>query len=67
MRDRFDYDSPYWIFGKIADWIFLESYMRKLLEERNELIKKIAESEDWRKFQIILELFGDLRFDAFEN
>lgn len=50
MRDRFDYDSPYSVFGAIADWIFLESYMKKLLTERNELIKQIAEGEDWRKF-----------------
>lgn len=50
MRDIFDYDSPYSIFGAIADWIFLESYMRKLLENRNTLIKRIAESDDWKRF-----------------
>jgi len=50
MRDVFDYDSPLWIFGKIADALFLESYMRKILTERNELIKQTAESENWRKF-----------------
>lgn len=50
MRDVFDYDSPYRIFGRIADTFFLESYMRKLLEERNKLIKKTAESDEWQKF-----------------
>lgn len=50
MKDVFDYDSPFWILGKIADALFLESYMTKLLTERNLLIKKVAESEDWRKF-----------------
>jgi len=50
MRDRFDYVSPLWILGKIADALFLENYMRKLLTARNRLIKRIAESEDWRKF-----------------
>lgn len=50
MKDVFDYTSPFWILGKIADALFLESYMRNLLTERNLLIKKIAESEDWRKF-----------------
>lgn len=50
MRDVFDYDSPYSIFGAFADWLFLESYMRKLLENRNSLIKKIAESDDWKRF-----------------
>jgi len=50
MKDVFDYASPLWIFGKIADALFLESYMRNLLTERNLLIKKTAESEDWRRF-----------------
>jgi ligand-binding SRPBCC domain-containing protein len=50
MKDVFDYDSPFWILGKIADALFLKNYMKNLLTERNLLIKKIAESEDWRKF-----------------
>jgi ligand-binding SRPBCC domain-containing protein len=50
MRDVFDYESPLRIFGKIADAFFLESYMRKILMERNRLIKQTAESEIWRKF-----------------
>jgi ligand-binding SRPBCC domain-containing protein len=50
MKDVFDYSSPLWILGKIADALFLENYMKKLLSERNLLIKKIAESADWRKF-----------------
>lgn len=50
MRDVFDYDSPLWIFGKIADALFLENYMREILTSRNDLIKQVAESEDWRNF-----------------
>lgn len=50
IRDVFDYDSPLGFFGVIADFIAVESHMRTMLEERNELIKQIAESEDWRKF-----------------
>ncbi len=50
MKDIFDYDSPLWILGKIADALFLRNYMKNLLTERNLLIKKIAENEDWRKF-----------------
>ena len=50
MKDVFDYDSPLWILGKIADALFLENYMKNLLTKRNLLIKKIAESKDWRKF-----------------
>lgn len=50
MRDVFDYDSPYSILGTFADRLFLESYMKKLLENRNALIKRIAESDDWKRF-----------------
>jgi len=50
MKDIFDYDSPLGILGNIADTLFLEKYMKNMLEERNNLIKGIAESEDWRKF-----------------
>lgn len=50
MTDVFDYDSPLGFLGKVADWIFLESYMRNLLASRNRLIKKVAETEDWRKY-----------------
>ncbi len=50
MKDVFDYDSPLGILGKIADALFLEKYMREILTERNQTIKKITESDDWRKF-----------------
>jgi ligand-binding SRPBCC domain-containing protein len=50
MRDVFDYLSPLWILGKAADALFLQKYMTKILTERNELIKRVAESDEWRKF-----------------
>jgi ligand-binding SRPBCC domain-containing protein len=43
MTDLFDFQSPLGILGRIADRIFLESYMRKLLMKRNGLIKIAAE------------------------
>lgn len=50
MRDEFDYKSPFWIFGKIADVLFLKNYMTQILSERNKLIKQVAESEKWKHF-----------------
>ena len=50
MRDSFDYDAPLWILGKIADVLFLENYMTRFLQERNQMIKEIAESEKWREY-----------------
>jgi ligand-binding SRPBCC domain-containing protein len=48
MTDVFNYESPLGFLGRLADRIFLENYMRKLLEKRNETIKEFAESDKWR-------------------
>ena len=52
MKDRFDFASPLWPLGTIADVLFLTRYMTGLLEKRNEVIKQAAESEVWRQFLI---------------
>jgi ligand-binding SRPBCC domain-containing protein len=44
MRDVFDYDSPLGWLGVLADRLFLEKYMRSLLERRNAVIKQAAEA-----------------------
>jgi ligand-binding SRPBCC domain-containing protein len=43
MTDIFEFESPYGIIGKIVDRIFLETYMKRLLVRRNEVIKEEAE------------------------
>ncbi len=49
MIDVFDYTSPFGIIGKLADKLFLENYMSKLLEKRNQVIKDFSESDDWKE------------------
>jgi ligand-binding SRPBCC domain-containing protein len=44
MTDIFMYESPMGLFGKMADQLFLKTYMRKFLEARNAIIKEFAES-----------------------
>ena len=44
MKDTFDYTSPFGIFGRIANVMFLKHYMTRLLRTRNSLIKSVAES-----------------------
>ena len=44
MTDHFDYTSPLGWLGKLADRLFLESYMTDLLRQRNTVIKEAAES-----------------------
>ncbi|MEL6867398.1 MAG: SRPBCC family protein [Bacteroidota bacterium] len=48
LIDVFDYESPLGILGKLADYLFLEEYMERFLEERNEIIKTYAESDQWK-------------------
>jgi len=43
MRDVFAYESPLGILGRIADVLFLESYMKRLIERRAAAIKLEAE------------------------
>ncbi|CAN5270695.1 hypothetical protein BH09SUM1_BH09SUM1_05140 [soil metagenome] len=50
MRDVFTFESPLWIFGQLADAVFLTRYMRNFLIERNRQLKAGAESEEWKKF-----------------
>ncbi|WHY64463.1 SRPBCC family protein [Neobacillus sp. SuZ13] len=43
MKDKFDYTSPFGPLGRLADVMFLRSYMERLLLRRNEYIKSNAE------------------------
>jgi len=44
MRDRFYYEVPYWIAGALFDRCYLRGYMRRLLQARNEHLRKLAEA-----------------------
>ncbi|MGX1195442.1 SRPBCC family protein [Metabacillus sp. SLBN-84] len=43
MKDVFSYESPFGIFGKTADLLFLERYMNKFIAARALELKRIAE------------------------
>lgn len=45
MTDDADYTSPLGLLGRIADRLFLERYMTRLLRVRNAHIKKVAEAQ----------------------
>ncbi len=49
MTDIFEYKSPFGLFGKLADKLFLKNYMTDLLEKRNRTIKEFAESNKWKE------------------
>jgi ligand-binding SRPBCC domain-containing protein len=50
MKDVFDFTSPVGVFGRLADALFLESYMRGFLLERNAVIRRTAEGETWKQY-----------------
>lgn len=50
MIDIMEINAPLGILGKIAEHLFLDNYMKKFLLQRNEYIKKVAESEEWKLF-----------------
>ena len=46
MRDEVRLEAPFGFAGKFLMAVFLKNYFRKLLIERNTIIKKYAESSD---------------------
>lgn len=49
LIDKFFYETPFSIFGKIFDAMILKNYMTNFLEGRNQTIKEFAESERWKE------------------
>ena len=48
MKDIFVFQSPFGILGKIFNALILTNHMRKLLIERNNVIKDFAETGKWK-------------------
>lgn len=50
VKDRFDFESPMGLLGRLADALVLTTYMRRFLVKRLQVVKAVAESDDWRKY-----------------
>ncbi len=50
MRDRFRFAAPLPVLGPLAERLFLKRYMERFLKHRNEIVKQVAESAQWRDF-----------------
>lgn len=50
MIDQFHFESPYGRLGVLVNKIYLKRYMQKLLESRNEMIKQVAEGNQWKQY-----------------
>ena len=48
MIDVFTFKSPYGLIGNVVNALFLTSYIRRMLQQRNNIIKQFAEAERWK-------------------
>ncbi len=48
LIDKVKFETPYGIFGKLLNSVFLKSYLETLLVKRNEVIKNYAETQKWK-------------------
>jgi ligand-binding SRPBCC domain-containing protein len=50
MKDVMEFEAPLGPLGVLFERLVLKRYMHDLLERRNECIRRVAESDEWRKF-----------------
>jgi hypothetical protein len=50
MRNQFWFESPGWLLGSLFNKLILVKYLRDLLIKRNQMIKTVAESEQWKSY-----------------
>lgn len=50
MRDVFEYAAPWGVAGRFAERAVLTGYLRRFLEQRARVLKKLAESGEGRRF-----------------
>ncbi len=50
MRDVMQFEAPFGWWGRIVEQALVKGHMRSLLQRRNQCIKQIAESDEWRKY-----------------
>ncbi len=50
MVDMFQYSAPLGPLGRVAELVFLSRYLTRFLRERALIIKKVAESDEWKLY-----------------
>jgi ligand-binding SRPBCC domain-containing protein len=45
MKDKMQYETPFGIFGKIFDFLFLKKHLIKFLLERNKILKEVSQKQ----------------------
>ena len=44
MKDKLCYETPFGVFGKLFDFLFLKRHLTKFVLHRNKIIKNLAEN-----------------------
>lgn len=52
MIDLLHFETPYGTAGKWFNALYLTSYLKRLLEQRNKTIREYAESDRWKKLLV---------------
>lgn len=50
MSDVMEFQAPFGFVGRLAEKMALREHLRSLLEKRNYCIKRVAESDEWKKY-----------------
>jgi hypothetical protein len=50
MRDVFEFAAPFGVVGRLAERAVLTGYLRRFLEERARVLKRLAESGEGNRF-----------------
>jgi len=50
MIDQLSFETPYGILGKLLNTLVLENYMKRLLTEKNAVLKRAAEGQLWKQY-----------------
>ena len=50
MSDRFEVASPLGPLGAVVNRLFLTAYLRQFIVQRNATLKRLAESDEWRRY-----------------
>ena len=50
VDDQFDYESPFGLIGVAFNQLVLTDYMRSFLRRRLDIVKHIAESDEWHHY-----------------
>jgi ligand-binding SRPBCC domain-containing protein len=60
MKDHLQYETPYGIFGKVFDVLFLKKHLTQFLLERNKVLKEVAENRHYVNMTINHQKMGTL-------